>query len=157
MSNDVRNQLIGEVAHEVAELQNAVDIVDEAAAKRLGINRTDLRVLGALVRRGSMTAGQLAKVSGLTPGAMTTAIDRLERAGYVRRARAADDRRSVLVEVTAEGNTRSDELYGPIGQEGIASLAHYTDQELLLVRDFLRAARELQERHAQRISVEGTP
>ena len=58
MANETRAQLVDEVAHEVAELQSAVDIVDEAAAVRLGINRTDLRVLGVLFRQGRMTAGQ---------------------------------------------------------------------------------------------------
>ena len=148
----MRAQLVAEVAHEVTELQSAVDIVDEAAAVRLGINRTDLRVLGALFRQGHMTAGQLARIAGLSPGAMTVAIDRLERAGYARRVRAPEDRRSVLVEITRKGRSRSEQLYGPIGREGVASLERYSDAELALLRDFLRAARELQEQHAARIA-----
>ncbi len=152
----MRAQLIAEVAHEVAEFQNAVDVVDEAAAARLGINRTDLRVLGALFRHGRMPAGRLARLVGLSPGAMTVAIDRLERVGYARRLRAPDDRRSVLVEVSPKGRSRSEQIYGPIGQEGVASLDRYTDAELALLRDFLRAARELQEQHAIRIAARGT-
>ena len=148
----MRAQLLAEVAHEVAEFQNAVDVVDEAAAARLGINRTDLRVLGALVRHGRMPVGRLARLVGLSPGAMTIAIDRLQRVGYARRLRAPDDRRSVLVEVTPKGRSRSDQIYGPIGREGVASLNCYTDADLQLLRDFLRAARDLQERHATRIA-----
>ena len=119
---------------------------------RLGINRTDLRVLGLLFRHPPMPAGQLARAAGLSPGAMTVAIDRLERAGYARRARAPEDRRSVLVEITPKGRSRSGQLYGPIGREGVASLERYGDPELRLLRDFLRAARELQEHHAARIA-----
>jgi DNA-binding MarR family transcriptional regulator len=152
VAKDLRAQLVAEVADEVAEFQNAVDVVDEAAAGRLGINRTDLRVLGALVRHGRTPAGRLARLVGLSPGAMTIAIDRLERVGYARRLRAPDDRRSVLVEVTPKGRSRSEQIYGPIGKEGVASLDRYTDADLQLLRDFLRAARELQERHASRIS-----
>ena len=152
MANDARAQLLAEVAHEVAELQSAVDIVDEAAAARLGINRTDLRVLGVLFRHGRMPAGQLARIAGLSPGAMTVAIDRLERAGYARRRRVPEDRRSVLVEITPRGRSRSEQIYGPIGREGVASLQRYSDPELVLLRDFLRAARELQEQHAARIA-----
>jgi DNA-binding MarR family transcriptional regulator len=152
VANDLRAQLIAEVAYEVAEFQNAVDVVDEAAAGCLGINRTDLRVLGALVRHGPLPAGRLARLVGLSPGAMTVAIDRLERVGYARRLRAPADRRSILVEVSPTGRSRSDQIYGAIEKEGLASLDRYSEAELQLVRDFLRAARELQERHASRIS-----
>jgi DNA-binding MarR family transcriptional regulator len=154
--NDTRAQLIAEVAHEVAEFQNAVDVVDEAAATRLGVNRTDLRVLGLLFRQGRTPAGRLARLAGLSPGAMTVALGRLERSGYARRVRAPDDRRSVLVEISAKGRSRSEQVYGPIGRDGVASLDRYTDAELGLLRDFLRAARELQEQHAARIAAHGT-
>src|SRR5918911_3989918 len=133
VANEPRARLIAEVAHEVTEFQNAVDVVDEAAAARLGINRTDLRVLGALVRHGRMPAGRLARLVGLSPGAMTVAIDRLERAGYARRLRAPDDRRSVLVDVTPKGRSRSEQIYGPSGQQGLARLDRYGDAEVALV------------------------
>ena len=152
VTNDTRAHLVAEVASEVGEFQSAVDVVDEAAATRLGINRTDLRVLGVLFRRGPMAVGQLARIAGLSPGAMTVAIDRLERAGYARRVPAPEDRRSILVEITRKGRSRSEQIYGPIGREGVASLERYSDPELALLRDFLRAARELQERHAARIA-----
>ena len=157
MSSDLHAELVAEVAHEVAEFQSAVDVVDEAAAERLGLNRTDLRVLGMLDRRGPMTAGRLAGACGLTPGAMTTAIDRLERAGYARRVRDLRDRRSVRVEVTPRARRLCTELYGPIGEAGMARLRRYSDVELALLRDFLRAGRRLQEEHAARIRAKRPP
>jgi DNA-binding MarR family transcriptional regulator len=75
-----------DVRREIAEFQSASDLVDDAAAERLGINGTDLRCLGLLFTRGSTGAGRLARASGLRPAATTTALDRLERAGYARRA-----------------------------------------------------------------------
>ncbi len=157
VSNKLRAQLLGEVAHQVAEFQNAVDVVDEAAAERFGVNRTDLRVLGALSRRGPMSAGQLAEACGLSPGAMTTAIDRLERAGYARRVRDLADRRSVLVEITPEAARLNEEIYGPIAEAGLASLERYSDAELALLRDFLQLGRALQVEHAARIRTQGAP
>lgn len=153
----MHDQLVAEVAHEVAEFQSAVDVVDEAAAERLGVNRTDLRALGMLVRRGPMTAGELAEACGLSRGAMTTAIDRLERADYARRARDLRDRRSVRVEATPRARRLATELYGPIGEAGMARLRRYSDEELALLRDFLRAGRRLQEEHAARIRAERPP
>jgi len=151
VSNDLHERRAAEVADEVAEFQSAVDVLDEAAAAHLGLNRTDLRVLGLLVRRGPLTAGSLAQAAGLSPGALTTAVDRLERAGYARRVRARPDRRRVRVESTPRARRLSAALYGPVGAAGLARLRRYSDAELALVRDFLREGRRLQEAHAARI------
>src|SRR5262245_1077579 len=134
----MREQRLAEVADAVAEFQSAVDVLDEAAAAHLGINRTDLRVLGVLLRHGPTSAGQLARVCGLSPGAMTTAIDRLERAGHARRVRDLADRRAVRVEITPRARRRAAALYDPVEAAGVARLQRYTDEELVLLLDFLR-------------------
>jgi len=82
---------------------------------------------------------------------MTAALDRLERLGYVRRVRSSVDRRSVIVELTSTARQLIEEHYGPIGQAGLAHLDHYSDAELVLLRDFLRKGQELQVEHAARI------
>src|SRR6185503_10609069 len=128
MSNEIRDELLSEVSREVAEFQSAADRVDEAASERLGINRTDLRCLGLIVVRGPLTAGQLAQASGLSPGATTTALDRLERAAYARRVRDPADRRGILVELTPEARRLIEETYGPIGRAGMARLSRYSDE-----------------------------
>jgi DNA-binding MarR family transcriptional regulator len=157
MSNDKHSELVAQVGQAVAEFQNAVDLVDEAASARLGINRTDLRCLGLLFARGPLSAGQLAQANSLSPGATTTALDRLERAGYARRLRDPADRRGILVELTPEARRRIDEIYGPIGQEGIARLARYSAAELVLLRDFLREGHAMQVAQAARIRGEPAP
>jgi DNA-binding MarR family transcriptional regulator len=148
MSNENRDHLLDAVSLEVAELQAATDQVDEAVAQRLGINRTDLRCLGLLFARGPLSAGQLAAASGLSPGAATTALDRLERAGYALRTRGAQDRRSVLVELTALARQRIEDFYGPVGTEGRQLLERYADDELRFLSAFLRDGRALQVKHA---------
>src|SRR3954451_11546977 len=75
---------------------------DNLAARRLGVNVTDLDCLNVIERRGSLTAGELATEAGLTSGAITGVIDRLERAAFPRRTRDPDDRRRVTVAVTPE-------------------------------------------------------
>jgi DNA-binding MarR family transcriptional regulator len=104
-----------------------------------------------------MSAGQLAQASGLSPGAATTALDRLEQAGYARRVRDPNDRRSVLIELTPQAQQLIDEIYGPIGKAGQAHLARYTDGELAFLRDFLREGRALQTEHAARLRAGGLP
>jgi DNA-binding MarR family transcriptional regulator len=80
-----------------------------------------------------MTAGELAEANGLTTGAVTRLLDRLERAGYARRVRDTGDRRCVLVELTELANRRAAELYGPIGEAGQTTLDRYTADQLALV------------------------
>jgi DNA-binding MarR family transcriptional regulator len=144
MSNNLREQLLQEVSREIAEFQSAADLVDEAASLRLGINRTDLRCLGLLFARGPLSAGQLAQASGLSPGATTTAIDRLEKAAYARRARNTGDRRGVMVDLTEQARRLIEDIYGPVGRAGMERLHRYTDEQLLLLRDFLREGQALQ-------------
>lgn len=69
-----------------------------ATAEAAGLNATDFFCLNLLSLSGPLTAGQLSQQTGLTTGATTRMIDRLERAGYVRRGRDAGDRRQVIVE-----------------------------------------------------------
>ncbi len=151
MSKEQHRELLSSVASEVAEFQDAGNLVDEAVAQQLGINRTDQRCLGLLAMQGAMGAGQLAAAAELSPGAMTAALDRLEKLGYVRRVRSVTDRRSVLVEITPPAKQLIEEFYGPIGREGMAQLEQYSDAELAFLRDFLRKGREMQMRHAARI------
>src|ERR1700743_2340076 len=73
---------------------------EELAARRLGIGAVDMRCLNVVENAGGVTAGELARAVGVTSGAVTGALDRLELAGYARRAPDPGDRRRVRVEVT---------------------------------------------------------
>jgi DNA-binding MarR family transcriptional regulator len=145
---------MGEVAVEIRKYQNAQDEFDDAAVARLGINRTDGRCLDVLGQHGQMTAGQLAKATGLSSGAVTTLLDRLERAGYVRRIADKSDRRRVLVELTDTARAREGEIWGPIAEEWAERSAGFTDEQLVFLRDFLVEGRDFLARHTARIKEE---
>ena len=123
--------------------QNTTDAFDEAVAAALGINRTDLRCLDILEQEGSITAGRLAERMGLSTGATTAVLDRLERAGFARRVRDASDRRRVLVELTPEVQKRSWEYYAPLAERAEELYGRYTEEELGLLLDFMQTAAEL--------------
>ncbi len=125
------------------EYSSAVDAVNQIVGERMGINRTDHRVLEILARKGPMTAGELAGDSHLTTGAVTAVLDRLERAGYARRVRDTEDRRRVLVEQTPEGSATAMQYYGPFMERSFQVMAKYTPEQLEVVRDFMRGAAEL--------------
>jgi DNA-binding MarR family transcriptional regulator len=154
-SNYMKAELLAGVGRGVQAFQDATDEVDEAVAQRLGLNRTDLRCLSVLSQTGAMTASALADAAGLTRGAMTTALDRIEHAGYARRVRDQKDRRSVRVEMTKRALEEVEVLYGPLAKEGVRLLQKYTDAELVAVLRYLEDGRQLQRSHAKRIRALG--
>ncbi|HSJ74379.1 MAG TPA: MarR family transcriptional regulator [Miltoncostaeaceae bacterium] len=157
MSRESTGELIAEVGVEVRRHQNAQDAFDDVASVVLGINRTDLRCMDIVDQAGPITAGALARESGLSSGAATTVIDRLEAAGYVRRVRDTVDRRRVLVELTDEARRRASEVWGPIAEEAGRMFAAYDEAQLRVLRDFLRDAVEFLDRHRERVSSLGGP
>lgn len=145
-----RARLYTELGGEVRANQRATDVVDDLICQLLGINRTDARCLDILEQDGNMSAGDLAQASRLTTGAITAVIDRLERAGYVRRVPDPSDRRRVLVEPTPHAFETANELMVEPMRKLYAPMAErYSDDELRLIIEFTRWGREIQERHAE--------
>ena len=153
-SNGDRERLLEQVASEVTEFQDAVNAVDQAVADHLGINRTDLACLLVLLQRGPMTAGAIAQACALTSGSVTAVLDRMERAGYLRRTTDPSDRRRVLAEPTPLAVQRAGLLYGPIDQAGRAYMEKYSPGQLQTISDFLRLGKQLQAEQAARIRAE---
>jgi DNA-binding MarR family transcriptional regulator len=141
-ANDTRAELIEEVGLEFTELRKSADRLDEAVATLYGLNRTDLRCLGILYRRGRVTAGELAEESGLTPGAITTALDRMERDGWANRVADPTDRRRVLVTSTAATRELGARVWGEVELAGRARLTPLAAAEVTVIRDYLRGIRE---------------
>jgi DNA-binding MarR family transcriptional regulator len=131
--------------------QNAVDLMDEAASASLGINRTDTRCLDILDQRGPILAGELAQAAGLSTGAVTTVLDRMERVGFAQRVRHSHDRRKVVVQITQEAKRRSWELYGPIAERGFQELNQLSDEQLVVFRDVLNRGTEFLTGYAARV------
>jgi DNA-binding MarR family transcriptional regulator len=122
--------------------------MDEAFCKRIGVNRTDGRCLDVIDQRPGLAAGELAEAVGLSRGAVTTALDRLERRGLVTRHRDPDDRRRVTLQPTPEAERLAWEAYGPLGEMGGPMLAQLSDEELRSAIRFLRGGTEINERRA---------
>ncbi|MGC8494957.1 MAG: MarR family winged helix-turn-helix transcriptional regulator [Syntrophobacteraceae bacterium] len=125
--------------------------MDEAAAKRLRINQTDLRCLGIILERGPISASKLAETVGLTRAAMTTALDRLEKAAFICRIHDVQDRRGIKVEATAAAREAVREIWEPIRLDGLAFLEKYSVEDLELLTRFFEEYCSLQRTHAQRI------
>jgi DNA-binding MarR family transcriptional regulator len=146
--DEARDQLTEEVTLELGELRVAADRLDEVVARQFGLNRTDLRCAVTLYRHGRMTAGDLADETGLSPGAITNVLDRMERAGYANRVADPDDRRRVVVTSTAATRELGARIYGEVEVVGRSILESQGVEQLTALRDFLRGMRELYERQA---------
>lgn len=148
---------IRQLVSEIRAFQRAVDDMDQAAWQALGVNRNDARCLDVLQEREPMTAGALAEELGLTTGAITTLLDRLEQAGFARRVRDTADRRCVLVELTPLARERIGELYGPMAELGREWFEPYGDQEVEMLADFFRHGTKINAANAARIRGERSP
>jgi DNA-binding MarR family transcriptional regulator len=149
----LKQRLIDDLVAAFRTSGNQDSAIDNLAAARLGVSRTDLHCLNAIENGGGLTAGQLAAEVGLTTGAVTGVIDRLEAAGFARRVADPSDRRRVRVEVTPEFYARADEIWAPLKADWESTLAsRFTAAELERVIDFLRVTNEVGRRHLDRLS-----
>jgi DNA-binding MarR family transcriptional regulator len=126
---------------------------DNHAARRLGVNLTDLHCLSIIQSRGGVTAGELATEAGLTTGAITGVIDRLERAGYAVRERDPDDRRRVAIAVTPAFYAAAELIWAPAKQDWDATLAtRFTGPELDLALRLLDVTNDVARRQLDRLA-----
>jgi DNA-binding MarR family transcriptional regulator len=147
-----KTELIEDVVRSFRMSGNLDRAFDKLAAEQLGVNETDLHCLNVVENGGGVTAGEVAVQAGLTTGAVTGVIDRLERVGYVRRVADPTDRRRVKVEVTPAFYEQAGRVWGPVAADWQATLAqHFTAAELATIEDFLRLSTDLARSHIERL------
>src|SRR3954465_8996634 len=138
MASTRKQQLVDELVTAFRTSGNQDSAFDNLAAERLGINRTDLLCLNAIENSGGLTAGQIAAHTGLTTGAVTGVVHRLQPARDAPPApapphppRAPPARRRVAVEVTPAFYEHAAEIWGPLKADWDSTLAgRFTASEL---------------------------
>jgi DNA-binding MarR family transcriptional regulator len=136
-SSSTRQHLLQELDGTLRKVGAQSVLISDLVATRIGLNSTDLECLDLLYLAGATTAGTLARHTGLTTGATTAVIDRLERAGFVRRRRDNQDRRCVLVEVLPSSAARIQPFYRLLVTRLADVNKHYDDRQLAIVVDYL--------------------
>jgi DNA-binding MarR family transcriptional regulator len=109
----------------------------QTVAIRFGLTESDIEALELLLDTGAATAGRLSDLMGLTTGAVTRVIDRLEQAGYVRRVPDPADRRRVIVELVPDKVAAVEATMARVGEASAPEIGHYSDAELAIINDFL--------------------
>jgi DNA-binding MarR family transcriptional regulator len=120
------------------ELSGATVLFHAQVAEQVGLSTTDHKCLDLAMRADRpLTAGQIAEQSGLSTGAVTGVIDRLERAGYVRRVRDPHDRRKVLVEVSKGNLAAYGDAFDGLWRALDRALASYSSDELKAIERYI--------------------
>src|SRR5882724_2561983 len=138
MAKSPTKQLKAHLVEALRRHSGVIVLFHAAVAERVGLGATDLKCLDLLLRLGPLPAGELADKSGLTTGAITGVIDRLERAGYVIRASDLSDRRRVVVQpIQDKALADFKPVFDRVARATSAVLDRYSAGQLELLLDFL--------------------
>jgi DNA-binding MarR family transcriptional regulator len=153
-----RDEAVDAVVKALRRVNFEGTLFGQSIAIRLGLTESDIAAIEWLVDLGPSTAGRLAELMGLTTGAVTRMIDRLEQSGYVRRTSDPADRRRVVIEVVPERAAAVREMLSAIGRAGSREIGRYTEAQLALIGDFLAKMAEVTREEADRLrDVGGSP
>lgn len=143
-ADETRQQIEREFLLAMRRAGSVMQLLGVVSAERIGINVTDLNCMNILTLGGTMTAGELARATGLTTASITSVLDRLEEAGFVRRERDSKDRRRVIVRFDpARGLRDVAPVFAPVIAAWRAAAAQYTDDELRLLLGFQKQLEQI--------------
>jgi DNA-binding MarR family transcriptional regulator len=132
-----KEEIIEAINDKFREMSTETIMFHQAIANILGLHITDHKCLDLIYRFGAMPAGRLAELTGLTTGAVTGIIDRLEKAGYVRRTNDPKDRRRTIVEPTRNKRLerKLELIFTPLHERMYKLLSSYSESELAFLLD----------------------
>ena len=132
-----REDLIEELNQTIQRTGTLTVLHTNAVADKIGLSATEFESMDVISRYQPMSAGKLAHMCGLTTGAITGIIDRLERVGLVQRVRDPEDRRRVFLEPIEdqEKSQRICELYVPMAEAFKRVMKQCTDEQIQLLID----------------------
>lgn len=143
-SNTSRKELIAALLEQIRRGSTRSLMLHTVVAERLGLNLSDQKCADQLrAEAGLSTPGRLAALTGLTTGAITGVLDRLERAGFVKREADVDDRRRTWVRLTPERMPNMQRIFAPLTNGMDSVCAKYTTAELQIVLRFLRDSEDM--------------
>jgi DNA-binding MarR family transcriptional regulator len=137
--SDRKAELQAEVVESTRRVIASAVLYSHQVAERLGLGASDAQFMTLLEVHGPLTPGRLAELTGLRTGTVSGVLDRLEAAGFIRRDRAPDDRRKVIVSRDDEQIRQRVEPHYAGQAAGMVSLLDgYDAQELELIAAFMR-------------------
>jgi len=143
-----RRELLNRLRDLGRKISTQTVFLHQAIAQSVGLNATDTKCIDLILSHphGSVTAGGLSGMTGLTTGAITHILDRLEKRQFVERLRDTRDRRKVFIRVRPESLEPLAPKYEEIGKAYMSLAARYGDKELQLICDYMESACEISRR-----------
>jgi DNA-binding MarR family transcriptional regulator len=146
-----RQELVQQIDWALRELSTSTVLAATTIAQKVGMGTNDLKCAELLVRNGPMTAGQLATATGLTSGAITGIVDRLEKAGWARREADSHDRRRMIIHPgPQESQKAAADLYASHMKKLGLLLSDYSDAQLSIILRFVRQLSDINYEEAGR-------
>jgi DNA-binding MarR family transcriptional regulator len=140
-SQQSRRDVVGAILEQLRAGSTRGVLLHAAVAERLGLNASDHKCADLMLSQpGPTTPGQLAELTGLSTGAITGVLDRLEQAGFVERTHDRADRRRILVRVTNRRGPDMEKMFAPLRAATERMCDEFTTHELEVVLRFMRAS-----------------
>ena len=153
-----RSELIQAIQHQARVNSTLTVLFHTAVAERLGLNPSDHKVADILaLAEGPLTAGRLAELTGLTTGAITGVLDRLENAGFAVREQDPADRRRIIVRLLPGRIPEVAQLFESIGARLTEVCTKYSAEELSLILDFMVTTADTVKASAEELRERSTP
>ncbi|WP_428933908.1 MarR family winged helix-turn-helix transcriptional regulator [Streptomyces sp. ACT015] len=131
------------LAVQLRRMNGGINRLVHGFAGEQGLHATDVQALAAILDAdGPMTPGRLREHLGLTSGAVTACVDRLERAGHIRRVRESANRRVVHLHYAPDAKAVARSYFRPLARAAQGAHARFTEDELAVVLRFLQAMNE---------------
>lgn len=151
-----REALLVDLEHAGRAHSTATVMFHAAMAEHFGLSPTDWKCAGIIELEGPLTAGQLAELTGLTTGAITGLVDRLEKGGFVRRESDPHDRRRVIIRaLPASYQARVDALFSSLLESFSQLTATYSDADLALILDFMKRSASVMQQETAKLRAQG--
>ena len=131
MTNNTQNN-----RHSTNDYSTRTILFHAIVAEKLALHPTDHKCVVFLLD-GRKTMSQLAELTGLTMGAQTASVARLEHGGYITRLNDIDDRRKVYIELRPEGLKKMSAYFAPLGEAMQKLEARYTTDELEVIHKYM--------------------
>src|SRR5208282_5447000 len=143
-----RRELLNKLWELGRKMSTQTVFLHQAIAQSVGLNATDTKCIDLILRGpgGSVTAGWLSDMTGLTTGAITHILDRLEKRQFIERVRDARDRRKIFIRVRPESLEPLTPEYEAMGIAYMNIVKRYSTSELKLICDYLEKTFEVSER-----------
>lgn len=151
MSRPAKNriQIVKDLDWRLRSFTTSAVLAANSIAQKVGMGANELKCAELLVRMGPMSAGKLAELAGLTTGAITGIVDRLEKAGWAKRVADPNDRRRVIIHPGPQETDVVDGLYNSYVNSLTGLLARYSDSELVMITEFIEGLIQLNHEQAK--------